>query len=87
MMTINEIISNIDVISVKRSSSEQSKSIASLCQDSRAADCDCLFFCKVGAVTDGHRYARSAYDKGARVFVVEREVELPEDATLIFVRR
>lgn len=85
-MTINEIISNIDVISVKHSSNGLNRGIASLCQDSRVADGDCLFFCKVGAVTDGHKYAKSAYDKGARAFVVEREVELPEDAILIFVK-
>ena len=57
--------------------------ISDIVYDSRKAKAGVIFVCIVGAVADGHKYARSAYDKGARVFVCEKPLELPSDA-LIF---
>jgi len=51
--------------------------------DSRKAKDGVIFVCLVGAVADGHRFAASAYEKGARVFICEKPLSLPEDA-LIF---
>ena len=57
--------------------------ISDIVYDSRKAADGVIFVCIVGAVADGHKYARSAYDKGARVFVCEKPIELPSDA-LVF---
>ena len=57
--------------------------ISDIVYDSRKAADGVIFVCIVGAVADGHKYARSAYDKGARVFVCEKPLELPSDA-LVF---
>ena len=57
--------------------------ISDIVYDSRKATNGAIFVCIVGAVADGHKYAKSAYDKGARVFVCEKPLELPSDA-LIF---
>lgn len=57
--------------------------ISDIVYDSRKAKKNTVFVCIVGAVADGHRFARSAYDKGARVFVCEKPLELPADA-LVF---
>ena len=57
--------------------------ITDIAYDSRKCDDGILFVCLVGAVTDGHKYIQSAYDKGSRVFLCEREVELPDDAMVI----
>jgi UDP-N-acetylmuramoyl-L-alanyl-D-glutamate--2,6-diaminopimelate ligase len=57
--------------------------VSQLCCDSRKAVPGSFFFCLTGANVDGHAYAKAAYDKGARVFAVERSVELPADATVI----
>ena len=48
--------------------------------DSRQATAGTVFFCLVGKTSDGHLYAPSAYRNGCRVFVVERELDLPKDA-------
>lgn len=56
-----------------------------LCCDSRKAGNGSLFFCVVGTTADGHGFAARAYEQGARVFVGQRPVELPSDATLILV--
>ena len=50
--------------------------ILGLAFDSRAAKPGFLFFCIVGTVTDGHRFAQDAVDRGAVAVVVERELEL-----------
>ena len=57
--------------------------ISDIVYDSRKAKSGVIFVCIVGAVADGHKYAQSAYDKGARVFVCEKPLSLPSDA-LVF---
>ncbi|MBE6679415.1 MAG: UDP-N-acetylmuramoyl-L-alanyl-D-glutamate--2,6-diaminopimelate ligase [Ruminococcaceae bacterium] len=51
--------------------------------DSREAAEETLFVCITGFASDGHAYAKRAYDLGCRVFAVEKEVDLPEDAIVI----
>lgn len=85
-MNFKELLSYMDVVSVKRPPDMLGRKILSLCQDSRLADPTCLFFCRKGAISDGHRFARQAYDNGARFFVVEREVSLPDDAAVVIVK-
>lgn len=54
--------------------------------DSREAGPETCFVALRGMVTDGHQYAKDAYDLGCRTFVVEEELEsLPADATQIIV--
>ena len=86
MMKIKDIIDNLDVVSLKIPKEMRGRTIAHLCHNSRAASPTCLFFCRRGALTDGHKYAVSAYEKGARFFVVERDVDLPKDAAIIKVK-
>ena len=86
MMKIKDIIERLDCISVRMPKGLGGRKIAHLCHNSRVASPTCLFFCKRGALVDGHRYAVSAYENGARFFVVEREVDLPDDAAVITVK-
>lgn len=59
--------------------------IADLVYDSRKAAANTLFCALCGAYADGHDYAQKAYDSGCRVFALEHEVALPDDAQqLIF---
>lgn len=51
--------------------------------DSREAREGTVFVCIAGFVSDGHAYAVRAYDMGCRVFVAERELDLPSDAIVI----
>lgn len=59
--------------------------ISSVCYNSKNADTGSLFVCIKGIKTDGHNYAGGAYDQGARVFVCEKELSLPDDATIVIV--
>lgn len=51
--------------------------------DSRKAEAGVLFVCITGFASDGHAYAKRAYELGCRAFVVEKDVELPSDAIVI----
>lgn len=82
-MKIKDIIEKIDVTSAHIPEELNRRTILSLCHNSSQACPTCAFFCKKGAVTDGHTYAYSAYLNGARIFVAERELELPDDAAVI----
>lgn len=59
--------------------------ISDIVYDSRKAEVGTMFVCLVGAVSDGHGYAVKAYERGCRVFLAERELELPRDAVQVIV--
>lgn len=60
--------------------------IANICNDSRNAKSGDLFVCIRGYQSDGHKYAKAAYNNGVRVFAVEKILDLPKDATVIYVK-
>ncbi|MFY9885129.1 MAG: UDP-N-acetylmuramoyl-L-alanyl-D-glutamate--2,6-diaminopimelate ligase [Candidatus Cybelea sp.] len=53
--------------------------------DSRRVKHGALFVALQGGHTDGHLHAADAVANGARVVVVERSVDLPEDVTVVHV--
>ena len=62
------------------------KEINALIYDSRKAAPGAVFVCICGAVRDGHDFAKEVSEKGASVLIVEREVEVAPDVTLIKVK-
>ena len=52
--------------------------IKDIAYDSRKTGDGIMFVCLVGVNADGHKYALSAYEKGSRVFLCEKKVDLPE---------
>lgn len=59
--------------------------ISDICYDSRKAENGKIFVAISGLSVDGHNFVMSAYEKGCRTFVVEKEVSLPRDATIVKV--
>lgn len=59
--------------------------IAEIVFDSRKAKDGAIFCCIVGSLTDGHQFAQKAYEQGCRVFIAERSIDLPQDATVVLV--
>lgn len=51
--------------------------------DSRKVAANTLFVCITGFASDGHAYAKRAYELGCRAFVVEKAVDLPKDAIVV----
>ena len=59
--------------------------ISTVAYDSRRVERGSLFICIKGAVADGHRFAEAAVNKGASALVVEDDVTVPENVTVIRV--
>lgn len=60
--------------------------IVDIVYDSRKAKENTAFVCLVGAASDGHDYAKAAYEKGSRLFFAQRELGLPCDAKVVICR-
>lgn len=60
--------------------------IEHITNDSREAKSDSIFVCIKGFSTDGHLFAKKAYDNGCRVFVCEKDIDVPPDATIIITK-
>lgn len=54
--------------------------------DSRKVTQGSLFICISGANVDGHDFAAQVVETGARVLIVQKEVELPEQAEVTLIR-
>lgn len=59
--------------------------ITTVAYDSRRVERGSLFICIKGAVADGHKFAEMAVNKGASALVVEDDVAVPENVTVIRV--
>ncbi len=80
-MKLSEIIKSSGV---KIEMPEMDSEIKTVCYDSRKAADGSLFVCVKGVIADGHKYARSAYEKGCRSFVCEYVPDdLPSDANVV----
>lgn len=71
-MTLQDVFGTLPVTCSKDPSAVD---IADVVYDSRKAAADTVFVCMTGAETDGHKYARMAYDNGCRAFVLQRGCE------------
>lgn len=78
-MKLSEILAGLSY-NAENFCDEEIKDIA---YDSRKCGEGILFVCLVGAFTDGHDYAMSAYEKGSRVFLCQKEISLPDDTLII----
>ena len=63
----------------------EDREIMGVAYDSRKVAENFLFVCIKGAVSDGHKYAAVAAEKGACVIVAEDAVEVPSSVTVIRV--
>ncbi len=81
-MKLSELIYGIEY---KSENVDLSIDINDIIYDSRKAVSDTLFVCISGFKSDGHSYAQDVYNKGVRVFAVEKEVSLPDDAVILKV--
>ena len=81
-MLLSKLLSNVEY---KGELPVNDVNITSVCRDSRVAKEGSAFVCIKGTAIDGHTFAPSAYDNGARVFFAERPLDLPKDAAVIIV--
>ena len=78
-MKLKEILNGVAV----REAFDGERDITDIAYDSRKAVEDTMFVCLTGTRTDGHIFARNAYDAGCRVFLCEKEIDVPADALVL----
>lgn len=79
-MLLRELVKGLDIKGVQGSLEVD---IASIAYDSRKTRQGTLFVCVEGTVVDGHQYINDAIENGAKAFLVQRAVEVPEGITVI----
>ena len=82
MKKLNQLLERISYTCIQGSIDTE---VTDIVNDSRKITPGCLFFCILGAVTDGHKFAAQAAEQGAAVLVVSKEVEVPDSVTVIRV--
>ena len=60
--------------------------VSELVYDSRKVVPGCLFICIVGANVDGHDFAMQVVENGAKVLVVQKDIELPKEADVTVIK-
>lgn len=80
-MKLSEVLKGVSYECGKFTDTE----IKDIAYDSRKTGDGIMFVCLVGVNADGHRYVSSSYEKGSRVFLCEKKVDLPDDAVVIKV--
>lgn len=81
-MKLNDILCGIDYEVIN---GNIELDISDICYDSRKVSEGSLFVCLVGANSDGHDYIDMAIEKGASSIVVEKDIELNSNVTVIKV--
>lgn len=81
-MTLEYLLEKLDY---KIIAGQVSLPVSKLIYDSRLACQDGVFVCISGAVADGHTFIQEVVQKGVTAVIVEKEVEVPENVTVIRV--
>ncbi len=81
-MKLIDLIQDMEYECVQGSTDRE---VTALVYDSRKAVQDCVFVCISGAVRDGHEFAGEVSGKGAAVLIVEKEVSVPAQVTVLRV--
>ncbi len=84
-MKLSVLIEALEIKSLYLPDHIRDTEIDAICHNSRLARAKSIFVCKTGARSDGHNYAPNAYGNGARIFVVQKKIDLPSDAAVITV--
>lgn len=83
MALLKELLAEIEYECVRGTLERE---VADIIYDSRKVTPGSMFVCITGAIQDGHAYAAAAVQAGAGVLVVEKDVELPEEADVTVIR-
>lgn len=83
MKKLCELLENIEYQCVSGSLDVE---VTEVVYDSRKVSSGSLFICIQGANVDGHDFAAQVIEAGAKVLVIQKEVELPKDADVTLIQ-
>ncbi len=80
--TLKNLLEGVDYTLVRGSLDTE---IADIKYDSRFVNKNDLFLARVGSASDSHDFIPSAVERGAKVVVIEKDVDVPGDVTVVKV--
>ena len=80
---LKELLADIEYEVVK---GNEDIEIADIKYDSRAVKENDLFLARIGTASDSHAFISSAIEKGAKAIVIEKDVDIKENVTVIKVK-
>ncbi|MBP3477208.1 MAG: UDP-N-acetylmuramoyl-L-alanyl-D-glutamate--2,6-diaminopimelate ligase [Lachnospiraceae bacterium] len=83
MVALKELLAKVEYECIRGSLDRE---VTDIIYDSRKVTAGSMFVCITGALADGHKFAKNAVEAGAGVLLVEKEVELPEDAEVTVIK-
>ena len=82
-MRLADLLKEIDYECIQGSTDRE---VTAVIYDSRKIAAGCLFICIAGAKFDGHDYSKEAVEKGAKVLVVSRAVDVATDKDVTVIK-
>lgn len=82
-MKVSQLVQEIEYELLQGDLNQEVKDIV---YDSRKVSENSLFICIRGALADGHSFVKDVIAKGAKVLLVEEEVEAAKDVTVLLVK-
>ena len=82
-MRFSQLTAPLTIAYSLRGMDRREENFTHISNDSRKVHKSSIFVCVKGAISDGHRYAQAAYEKGCRVFVATHSLDLPSDAMIM----
>ena len=83
-MKLKDLIKNVEIL--KTENYDENIEITGLSYNSKTTRNGDIFICLKGENTDGHKFAKAAYEKGAAAFFVEDELDFECNCPKIFVK-
>lgn len=83
MAALQELLAKVEYECIRGSLDRE---VTDIIYDSRKVTAGSMFVCITGALADGHKFVQNAVEAGAGVLLVEKEVELPENAEVTVIK-
>ncbi|HOM01202.1 MAG TPA: UDP-N-acetylmuramoyl-L-alanyl-D-glutamate--2,6-diaminopimelate ligase [Acetivibrio sp.] len=81
-MKLKDLVKGLNVVELE---GDMDVEINDIAYDSRKAKAGSLFVCIEGFKADGHKFIPQAIENGTRAFLVQKDVDVPDDATVVKV--
>lgn len=81
-MKLNELLINVEYSALNKINPE----ITDIVYDSRKVSQGCLFVCLKGYTSDGHKYARSAVENGAKALLISEDLDFDVDKNIAVIK-
>ncbi|CEI73819.1 UDP-N-acetylmuramoyl-L-alanyl-D-glutamate--2,6-diaminopimelate ligase [Romboutsia hominis] len=85
-MKLLEVMNGVEFTSQKPWNEIENTEIKDIAYNSSKCEDGYIFVAIKGETVDGHKYVKDAYKRGTRVFILQDDVELGEDAIKLFVK-